>query len=296
MKNPFSGSESEDKIDEALVDAAVQGDRASLEELVSRHQPWIYNIAVRMVYNPQDAQDVTQEVLLKILLRLSTFRKESSFRTWMYRIVANHVLEVKRKEQHTISFSEYAKIINSTPDLELPDADALPVDASLLVKETQYECMMGMLLCLDPMQRLTFILGALMGVTDAVGSEILGISKANFRQKLARARRDLHAFMNQQCGLVNPANPCRCAKKTRALIDRGVVNPLSLVYNANYYQRIEQMVDSKLQASVEWFDARCTELLREQPFYTTPAFAAELRVLLNNPQFQEIFNLRDGPK
>jgi len=52
-------------------------------------------------------------------------------------------------------------------------------------------------------------------VTDAVGAELLEISRENFRQRLARARRDLHRFMNDRCGLVNRSNPCRCAKKTR---------------------------------------------------------------------------------
>ncbi|HEY3296568.1 MAG TPA: RNA polymerase sigma factor [bacterium] len=295
MGNPFAQNSAEDKLDEALVDAAVQGDRASLERLLERHRPWIYNIAVRMVYNPQDAQDVSQEVMLKILLRLSTFRKESSFRTWLYRIVANHVLQIQRKEHKTLTFTDYARILDETPDLDFPDQSSLPVDAAIVEHETRYECMMGMLLCLDPLQRLIFILGALMGVTDALGSEILGISKANFRQKLSRARQDLHSFMEQKCGLVNPANPCRCTKKTKALIDRGVVNPHSLVYNANYYQRIEQAVESKVQAAGSWFDLRCEELFAGQPFYTGPAFAGQLRTLLDSPQFKEIFNLRERP-
>jgi RNA polymerase sigma factor (sigma-70 family) len=290
MPNPFTASYTEDKTDEALVDAAVQGNRAAMEELITRHQPWIYNIAVRMIGHPQDAQDVTQEAVLKILSRLSTFRKESSFRTWMYRIVANHVLTLKRQAQRTMSFSEYGKIINDTPDLELPDTQSLPVDASLLVEETKIECMLGMLLCLDPLQRLVFILGGLMGVGDAVGSEIVGLSKDNFRQKLSRARRDLHNFMEHQCGLVNRANPCRCEKKTKALIDRGVVNPHSLMYNANYYQKIQQAVGDKVQATEAWFDVRCAELFADQPFYNTPSFAADLRALISNPQFQEIFN------
>ena len=82
-------------------------------------------------------------------------------------------------------------------------------------------CVSGMLLCLDREQRLTYILGEIFGVTDTVAAELLEISSENFRQRLARARRDLHNFMNDKCGLVNSANPCRCAKKTRGFIEAG---------------------------------------------------------------------------
>jgi RNA polymerase sigma factor (sigma-70 family) len=63
------------------------GDRAALEQLVARHGPWIFNVAARMVWRRDDAADVTQEVLVKAITRLSSFRGESAFRTWLYRIV-----------------------------------------------------------------------------------------------------------------------------------------------------------------------------------------------------------------
>ena len=69
--------------------------------LVLRHQAWIYNIAIRMVFQPQDAEEVTQEVLVKVITKLSTFKGESKFRTWLYRIAANHVLNMKRRSAET---------------------------------------------------------------------------------------------------------------------------------------------------------------------------------------------------
>jgi DNA-directed RNA polymerase specialized sigma24 family protein len=73
-----------------------------------------------------------------------------------------------------------------------------------------------MLLCLDREHRSIYILGEILEVTDGMGAELLEISRENFRQRLARARRKLHNFMNDKCGLVNRANRCRCAKKTVA--------------------------------------------------------------------------------
>ncbi len=226
MHNPFIEVVDE-STDSELIEQATNGSREALEKLILRHQAWIYNIAVRMVFHTQDAEEVTQEVLVKAITRLSTFKGESQFRTWLYRITANHVLNMKRRrgEAEAQTFSGYADAINDTPDLELPDPKNVPVDVPLLVEEAKISCTTGMLLCLDRKQRLIFTLGEIFGASDAVGSEILEMSADNFRQSLSRARRDLYQFMHGQCGLVNPTNPCRCAKKTRGFIEAGHVDP-----------------------------------------------------------------------
>ena len=110
------------------------GDREGLEELVERHQPWIYNIAVRMLYHPQDAEDATQERLIKVLTRLSSFEGRSSFRTWLYRIVVNHVLNMKRGhlEPAMLTFAGYGHGLENTPDLDLPDQGTVAADVCLL--------------------------------------------------------------------------------------------------------------------------------------------------------------------
>jgi RNA polymerase sigma factor (sigma-70 family) len=204
--NPLGDSAPADVDDQALVARARSGDSEALHELVQRHQAWIYNIAVRMLAHPQDAEDATQEILVKALTRLSSFEGRSRFRTWLYRIVVNHVLNMKRgrREQPALTFGCYAHGLDSTPDLELPDQRSVPADVHLLVDEARISCTSGMLLCLDREQRLIYILGEIFEVTDTVGAELLEISRENFRQRLARARRELHNFMNDKCGLVKP--------------------------------------------------------------------------------------------
>src|SRR6266852_6774431 len=102
VNNPLADQSPTDHEDQRLVMRARAGDRTALEELIQRHQGWIYNIAVRMLYHPQDAEYATQEILLKALPRLSSFAGRSSFRTWLYRIVVNHVLNMKRgRVEHT---------------------------------------------------------------------------------------------------------------------------------------------------------------------------------------------------
>src|SRR5262245_32083746 len=182
MFNPFSEVAGGDPTDAELVEKASSGDRAALESLALRHQAWIYNIAVRMVFRPHDAEEVTQEVLVKVITRLGTFKGQSSFRTWLYRIAANHVLNMKRRsaESRVTTFANYGAAIDRTPDLNLPDRKSVPVDLPVLVEEAKNSCTMGMLLCLARKQRLIFTLGEIRGASDSVGGEVLEMSADNF--------------------------------------------------------------------------------------------------------------------
>lgn len=268
MFNPFNEIAEDDASDAGLVEQAKNGDRAALEKLVLRHQAWIYNIAVRMVFQPQDAEDVTQEVLVKVITKLSTFKGESKFRTWLYRIAANHVLNMKRRsaETKTTTFADYGAAINSTPDADLPDPQSVPVALPILVEEAKNACTMGMLLCLDRRQRLIFTLGEVLGASDTIGSEVLEMTADNFRQCLARARRDLHRFMSNQCGLVNTSNPCRCPKKTRGFIEHGHVDPHRLLFVPEHVERIRDAAGETIREIDDAVERQHAAIFREHPF------------------------------
>ncbi|TWU06019.1 RNA polymerase sigma factor [Stieleria varia] len=268
MSNPFSETAHDDVSDTALVDQANDGDHAALEKLVLRHQAWVYNIALRMVFHPQDAEEVAQEVLVKVITKLSTFKGESKFRTWLYRIAANHVLNMKRRgaEAHEMSFIDYGAAINSIFDAELPDPMSVPVALPILVEEAKTSCTMGMLLCLDRKQRLIFTLGEILGATDTVSGEVMEITAVNFRQSLARARRDLHHFMNNQCGLVNTDNPCRCPKKTRGFIDGGHVDPHHLMFVTEHVDRVREVAGETIRDIEDVVERQHVDLYREHPF------------------------------
>src|ERR1700693_4539999 len=95
INNPLADNSPTDQEDQSLAMRACAGDRKALEDLIQRHQGWIYNIALRMLFHPQDAEDATQEILVKVMTGLSSFEGRSSFRTWLYRILVNHVLNMK---------------------------------------------------------------------------------------------------------------------------------------------------------------------------------------------------------
>src|SRR3972149_1005302 len=87
-----------DPSDRGLVRAAVGGSREALDQLLRRHESAIYGLAVRMLWEPRDAEDATQEILLKIATRLSSFRGECAFATWAYRVAANHLISGGRSK------------------------------------------------------------------------------------------------------------------------------------------------------------------------------------------------------
>jgi RNA polymerase sigma factor (sigma-70 family) len=292
--NPFTDAAAGEGRDRELVHLAKGGSRAALEELVVRHQAWIYNLALRMVHHPEDAKDAAQEVLIKLFTRLSTFDGRSSLRTWLYRIVANHLLNMKRgrAESRGITFAQYGQNLDDTPDveLELPDLQAVPADEQLLVAEARIGCTSGMLLCLDREQRLIFIFGGIFGVNDTTGAELLDLSRDNFRQKLSRARRDLQNFMQDKCGLVNTANPCRCAKKTRGFITAGHIDPNNLRFARERVAHVRD-VAARVSDEITGLDAAYAEVYRDHPFQNSPDFVAALRELMNRPEFRSMLEL-----
>jgi len=293
MFNPFAERTDADTSDVALVDQAKSGDRGALEKLVLRHQAWIYNIAIRMVFHPQDAEEVTQEVLVKVITKLSTFKGESKFRTWLYRIAANHVLNMKRRSAETkvTTFADYGAAIDRTPDLDLPDRKSVPVELPVLVEEAKNGCTMGMLLCLDRKQRLIFTLGEILGVSDAVGAEVLEMTPENFRQCLARARRDLHSFMNNQCGLVNKSNPCRCPKKTRGFIEQGHVDPHRLLFVPEHVEHVRDVASVTVREIDDVVERQHAAIFRDHPFLQPSDQINWLRRVLQNGDVRAALHL-----
>jgi RNA polymerase sigma factor (sigma-70 family) len=293
MFNPFEESGASDATDLALVERAKGGEKNALDELIRRHQAWIYNITVRMVWEPRDAEDITQEVLIKIITKLSSFEGKSKFRTWLYRIVINHIINMKRHghEQREGGFAAMGTQLDHTPDGELPDPKTVPVDLPMLVDEAKIGCTMAMLMCLDRRQRLTYALGELFGVSDQVGAELMEISPDNFRQCLSRARRDLYSFMDEKCGLINRNNPCRCAKKSRAFMEAGYVDPRRLRFLPERVIRIREVAERQYRQIDELRDHQYAAIFRDQPFLAPSEQAALLRITIAGEKFRSSLEL-----
>src|SRR4051794_2910060 len=138
-------SSDSDPTDRELVERALEGERNALRQLVERHQPFVYNIALKMFGQREDAQDLTQEVFVKVITSLKTFRHESALRTWLYRVTVNHFLKTRRRamELSVESFETYFDQIAAVTDdisQEMPEGTT---------EELRLRCTSGMLMCLD---------------------------------------------------------------------------------------------------------------------------------------------------
>lgn len=272
--------------DESLVAQARSGDLDALDVLVRRHQSWVFNLALRMVWRRDVAEDATQEILIKAVTKLSTFAGNSAFRTWLYRIAVNHLLNVRKSEmeERQMTFADMGASLDGVPDEELPDQRALPVETKMLVEEAKLGCITAMLMCLDRRQRLAFILGEVLGESSDVGAAALGESAANFRQLLSRARKDLYQFMNDKCGLVNQANPCRCARKANGFMRNGWLDAHQLQFSKDRIAAVRDVAADRLD-ELQALDRQHAELYRLQPFLAGPDLAQKLRDILQQSGF-----------
>ncbi|WP_321476059.1 RNA polymerase sigma factor [uncultured Paludibaculum sp.] len=272
ISRPLSDDYADDA-DRELVARAQTGDRQALEELITRHQPWIYNIAVRVLYTTENAEDATQEILMRVVRGIHTFRGESKFRTWLYRLATNQILSFKRKwaaAEPAYSFDWFAGDLDATGLAEIPDPRTVPVPVEVLIEEAKMSCTAAMLLCLDGRQRLVYTLGEIFGVSDSVGAEVVGITPANFRQILARARRDLYTFLDGKCGLVNESNPCRCPKKVRGFMERGYLKPDKLQFATGHLHKVREVASSRGGELIDASDRLYAALYQDQPFVEPP--------------------------
>jgi RNA polymerase sigma factor (sigma-70 family) len=284
-------STSNPQSDIALIKDALGGSKTALGHLLKQHYNFIYNVALRFVLNPEDAQDLTQEAIIKVITKLSQFNQQSEFRTWLYRIVFNHFLNTKRQkmEHAVVSFDEYGLALDSIPNQELSAFEEKELAEK--VEDAKIGCMVGMLLCLTREQRLVYILGEIFEIESKTGSVLLGMSAENFRQLLSRARKDLYHFMNNKCGLINTRNPCRCPKKTKGFIQAGWVNETNLQFNNHFLKRISDLAIPKSNQCDDLIEEKYGALFKDHPYYDRDKSNELLQKLTEDSGLKDIFNL-----
>jgi len=275
-----------DATDAKLVARAKAGRLSSLDTLLRHHQPWIFNLALRMVWRREVAEDATQEILLKAVTHLGSFEGRSKFSTWLYRIAVNHLLNVRKSEmeEQRMTFGDMARSLDDCADSELPDETVLPAGHGLLVEEAKLGCITAMLMCLDRRQRLAFILGEVFGVTGETGAEVMEVSADNFRQLLARARRDLYEFMQDKCGLVNSLNPCRCSKKAGAFMQQGWLDPKRRQFTSGRIATVRDATPDRME-ELQGLHRAHAEIYRDTPLTEPPDAVGRLRAIIAKSTF-----------
>ncbi len=289
--NPFSTSYASDTPDSELVTQILNGSKSALNGLILRHQPFVYNIAWKMLADPEKAQDLTQEALLKIISNLSSFQGNSSFRTWAYRIVRNHFLNDQKKPSNMFAenFEDLGNMLDASGSVDISTEDQELKKEE--IREVRLQCLSGMLLCLNKEQRLIYIIGDVFGADHNVGSEIMEMTPANYRKKLSNARKQLHNFMLNKCGLVNKDNPCRCHKKVTVALEHGMVDAKNLLFNQKEFSTFKASLEPDASYLVDTSEQLITELQRDHSYKTTFEKKNFLEVILDSPEWRDRLNL-----
>ena len=228
-----------------LVDQAVAGDKKALETLVSQMQDMVFNLSLRMLGTFADAEDAAQDILLKMITHLSSFRGDSSFTTWVFRIGVNHLKNYKKHmfASRPLSFEFYGDDIENGKTEDVPDLTQ-SVDRHLLAEELKMSCTNVMLQCLDVESRCIFILGTMFQLDSRMAGEILEMTPEAYRQRLSRVRRKMADFLRQYCGEYGGGR-CRCKNRVNYAIQSRRLNPLQLDYMTASEISIETMMEVK---------------------------------------------------
>lgn len=252
---------------------AAGGDKRALGKLCRELQHPIYRLALRMLSDPHDAEDATQEVLVRIVTNLGSFEGRSRFMTWAYTVATRQLLRTRKRlvESSVRGADAFAAALDAGLG-PAPDDVEGEAEYEELCAEVRISCTYGMLLCLSREVRIAYILGDLMGMPDRDGAEICEITPAAFRQRLARARRTMRKIIANRCGLVREENPCRCGRQIKSSEKLGVLDRGDLKL-ATHPRRDRRPIRAEtIERAAEQLDlaAAMAEVYRSDPEFAAP--------------------------
>ncbi len=230
---------------QALIDQATAGDKKALETLIAGVQDIVFNLSLRMLGTFADAEDATQDILLKMITHLSSFRGDSSFTTWVFSIAVNHLKNYKKHmfARFPLSFEYYGDDIQNGKIQDVPDLTQ-NVEKDILAEELKMSCTNVMLQCLDVESRCIFILGTMFKIDSRIAGDLLDMTPETYRQRLSRVRRKMADFLGQYCGEYGGGR-CKCRDRVNYAIQNHRINPVQLDYTTAAEVPIQTIMDVK---------------------------------------------------
>jgi RNA polymerase sigma-70 factor (ECF subfamily) len=187
-----------------LVRRAQTGELDAFEALTSRHEQRVFALAMRMLRQDQDAEDVTQQTFLSVLEHLDSFRGEASFSTWVLRIASHAALKIirKRKGLNVVSLEETTESSGHGEAIPHPEyiADWRQSPEELVQQNEVRRLLDAALEKLDEKHRLVFLLRDVEGLSVRETAETLDLSEANVKVRLLRARLLLREELTRSLG------------------------------------------------------------------------------------------------
>jgi len=178
-----------------LIKKAQSGDVDAFEEIVKLYEKRVYSLALRMTQNPQDAFDASQEVFIKIYNFLPSFKWESSFYTWVYRITVNKCIDINRKLKRQRTFSIDAQDEDS-PAFDIPDEVHSP--ESRYGKKEAMEAVMKALDKLSDEHKAVIILRDIKGLSYLEIADVVDCSEGTVKSRISRAREKLREILEKK--------------------------------------------------------------------------------------------------
>lgn len=203
-----------------LVSRAAGGEGDAVAAIVRALERPFYNLALRMLHDPRDAEDAAQESLIRVVTRLAQYRGEAQFSTWAWRIAVRRILDMKARRP-PLTFEQLEADLADGRD----DAAVERPEDAVLHRQLKTMCGRAALQCLDEDHRVAYILGEILEVASPEAAEIVGCDPATFRKRLSRARAALSEFLSKQCGVIDAAAPCACHRRLDRARQLGRVHP-----------------------------------------------------------------------
>lgn len=175
-------------LDELLVERAKRGDVEAFEQLISHHEKTVYNIAYRLTGNHEDASDIAQEAFIRAYSSLADFRGDSSFATWLYRIVNNACLdELRRRKRQKVTYLDQAVEMDDG-EVSRQIADTADGPEQALERVELQRAVQESILELDEEYRVVLVMRELQGYSYNEIAEALDLNLGTVKSRLSRAR------------------------------------------------------------------------------------------------------------
>jgi len=181
----------------AVIQKVLGGERNAFEELVLSNQKNVYNLALKMTGNEDDALDISQEAFIKAYSQLSGFRGDSRFSVWMYRLTYNLCIDFLRKKPRTTTVPlSYQDDDGDVHELEVPDVRNLPEENTL--RRERRKAINESIGELGESHREIFVMREITGMSYGEIAETLNLSEGTVKSRLARARRSLVKILTEK--------------------------------------------------------------------------------------------------